>query len=101
MSEPRITRQAQRDLEEIWDNLAQRNEEAADRLLEAIMEKVRFHARFPLTGRLRDDLAPHLRSSAVDRHVVFFRPVDDTVEVLRVLHGSRDVDTLMKDQPAE
>jgi toxin ParE1/3/4 len=96
MSEPRLTRQAEVDLEEAWAYIAERNEEAADRLIEAIHERARFQARFPLTGRPREDLAPGLRSFVVSSYVVFFRPVEDTIEVLRVLHGSRDVDSIMR-----
>ncbi len=32
-------------------------------------------------------------------YVVFYRPAEDTIEVVRVLHGSRDIDTIMKAEP--
>jgi toxin ParE1/3/4 len=96
MSDPRITEQAQADLDELWDYLAERNEAAANRLLAEILERSRFHARFPKTGRPRDDLTPALRSFVVRPYVIFFRAVDDTIEILRVLHGSRDIDSIIK-----
>jgi len=96
MSEPRITEQAEADMEEIWEYLAQRNETAADRLLDGILQRARLHVQFPLMGRLRDDLDLDLRSFVVSPYVVFYRPIDDTIEVLRVLHGARDVDAIMK-----
>jgi toxin ParE1/3/4 len=98
MSDPRITTQAQADLDDLWDYLAERNETAADHLLDEILERARHHARFPKTGRPRDDLLPGLRSFVVRPYVVFFRPVDDTIEILRVVHGSRDVDDIMKSE---
>src|SRR5439155_23984854 len=65
MSEPRISEQADSDLEEAWDYLAQTNEPAADRLLDGILKAARLHAQFPLMGRPRDDLAANLLSFVV------------------------------------
>ena len=98
MSEPRITEQAESDLEDAWEYLAQRNEAAADRLLDGILQRARLHAQFPLLGRLREDLGPNLRIFVVSPFVAFYRPFADTIEVLRVLHGSRDVETIMKQE---
>ena len=94
--QPRITKQAESDLEEAWDYVAERNLRAADRLLDRILERARLHARFPLMGRPRDDLLPGLRSFSVSTYVIFYRPFKDTIDVLRVLYGGRDVDTIMK-----
>ena len=47
--------------------------------------------RFPETGQAREELAAGLRSFPVAPYVVFFRPSADTIEVLRVLHGRRDL----------
>jgi toxin ParE1/3/4 len=52
-------------------------------------------------GRPRDDLAPGLRSFVVSPYVIYFRPAGDTIEVLRVLHGRRDIDTIMKSDEFE
>jgi toxin ParE1/3/4 len=98
MSDPRITERAQADLDDLWDHLAERNEAAADRLVDEILERSRFHVRFPKTGRSRADIAPSVRSFVVRPYVIFFRAVDDTIEILRVLHGSRDIDSIMKSE---
>lgn len=34
-----------------------------------------------------------MRSFPVFRYVVFYRPLDDGITVVRVLHGSRDLET--------
>ena len=39
----------------------------------------------------REELASGLRSFPVRRYVVFYRPLVDAIEVVRVLHGARDV----------
>jgi toxin ParE1/3/4 len=48
-------------------------------------------------GRLRPEYAPGLRSFVVDDYVVLYQVVEATIEIAHVLHGSRDIDTLLKD----
>lgn len=47
-------------------------------------------------GRSREELAPGLRSLAFGRYVVFYMPLPDGIDVVRVLHGSRDIDALFE-----
>ncbi|MGB3028165.1 type II toxin-antitoxin system RelE/ParE family toxin [Paradevosia shaoguanensis] len=42
-------------------------------------------------GRPRPELAPDLRSFPFRGYVIFFRYLPDTVEIVAVLHGHRDV----------
>jgi hypothetical protein len=46
----------------------------------------------PLMGRARDELPPGLRSFPFGRHVIFFEPIEDGIEVVRPLHSARDAD---------
>jgi toxin ParE1/3/4 len=92
---PILTPKAQADLDAIWDTIAANNPGAADRMIDAILKRARSLAQFPLTGRARDDIRPGLRSSAVKPYVILFRPADDSIQVLRVLHGARDIPTVM------
>jgi len=96
MADPIYTESAEADLVSIWQWIAQFDESAADRIIEAMREKARFYVEFPGAGGPRDDLRPGLRSFVVERYVVFYRPVADSIEILRVLHGSRDIDSLMQ-----
>ena len=101
MSEPRLTERAEDDLAEIWATIAAaRDERTADRMHRKILEACRSHARLPESGRLRDDLAPGLRSFPVRPYVVFFRPEEETILVLRILHGRRDTERIMPRGPA-
>lgn len=45
----------------------------------------------PESGRKRPDLAPDLRSLPVGNQVIFYRPIPDGIQVIRVLHGARDI----------
>ena len=96
MTEPIITEQAQADLDEMWDQISERDLRATDRLLDRFYTAARTHAQFPESGRSQDDLAPGLRSFVVKPYVVFYRPAQATIEVLRVLHGRRDLDRIMR-----
>jgi toxin ParE1/3/4 len=42
-------------------------------------------------GRSRPELAAGVHSFPVARYVVFYRPASAGVEVVRVLHGARDI----------
>ena len=48
-------------------------------------------------GRMRDDLQPDLRSFAAGSYLIFYRPIDDGIEVVRVLHGARDIERAVSD----
>jgi toxin ParE1/3/4 len=63
-----------------------------DRLLESFQSTFKLLATFPASGRRRDELRPGVRSFPVGSYVVFYRQVSDKIEILRVLHGSRDID---------
>jgi toxin ParE1/3/4 len=82
---------AQSDLVEIWDYIADDSEARADAFLDRIDQKFRTLAQRPGLGRARDELAEGLRSFPVGRYVVFYRPLPEGVEIVRVLHGARDL----------
>jgi len=48
-------------------------------------------AEAPLAGRARDDLKSNLRSFPVRSYVIFYVPVSDGIEVVRVMHGRQDI----------
>lgn len=81
---------AQRDLDEIWDYIAEDNPGAADRLIDEIRRKLEILAKTPLIGPLRPELMPGLRCFPVRRYVIYYRAIPDGIEVVRVLHGARD-----------
>jgi len=86
--------QAEADLAEIWWYIAQDSPDAADVFLDQIEERCAVLAQFPLMGTAREDLLPFLRSLVVGSYVVFYLPVNGGIEIVRVLHGRRDLDAL-------
>jgi len=88
------TSQADADLTQIALHIAEQNPGAADRWLDLIDAKCRALSRMPEIGRKRFDLAAGLRSLAVTNYVIFYRPVSNGIQVIRVLHGARDIPVL-------
>ena len=71
----------------------------------AFTERLQAHcaklAALPRTlGRARPELRPDIRSSAVGSYVIFFRYRGDTLEVVNILEGHREVDAFFsKEDP--
>jgi toxin ParE1/3/4 len=84
--------QAETDILEIWDYIADDSMVEADRWVDRLDEKFALWATQPMMGRSRDELAPGVRSLAFGRYVVFYEPLPDGIDVVRVLHGTRDID---------
>ena len=96
MSRIRISHRAEADLAEIWLHIAENNPQAADRLTSRIVEKYQTLLRFPELGSLCEELAPRLRSLVVDSYVIFYRPIEDGIEIVRVVHAARDLPSLFR-----
>lgn len=60
-------------------------------------DKFKVLADHPEMGRAREELAIALRSFPVGNYVIFYRTVKETVQVIRVLHGARDLDALWEE----
>ena len=50
-------------------------------------------------SRAREELAADLRSFPFGRYLIFYAPVDEGIDVVRVLHSARDVDAAFGDEP--
>jgi toxin ParE1/3/4 len=93
----RRTPQADSDLDDIWYYvvLNSGSAEIADRLVDSIVDRFFLLANYPNIGRARDeDLRPGLRSFPAGRYIIVYRMEDADVLILRVLRGSRNMETL-------
>ena len=95
------TEQARRDLLEIWVYIAENSFDAADRLLETIDETCQRLADMPGMGLRRDELAPGLRSFPAGKYLIFYRPVENGIEIIRVLHGARNLENIFPQEEPE
>jgi toxin ParE1/3/4 len=79
------------DLAEIWDYIADDSETQADLFIDTIDQKLRLLAEQPNLGRSRHELAENMRSFPIGRYVVFYIVMQSCIQVVRVLHGARDL----------
>lgn len=94
---PRIlfTPIASDDLAEIWTYISAGSEDQiADHFLERIQAKCEIIAQSPLGFREMPELAPGVRVFPFGNYIIFYLVIDNGIEVLRVLHGSRDIEDL-------
>ncbi len=96
MKSYRLSPQAEEDLIEIWVFISKDNVEAADKTLGEIEKVFEILAEYPEAGRERPEIAPRLRSFPVKRYITFYRPLSDCVEIIRVLHGSREIESIFE-----
>lgn len=85
--------QAARDLVQIWCYVKREvSQEAADRVESVIRTKCVYLASFPDAGHWRLDLTSQpVRFFSVYSHLIVYRPETVPLQVVTILHGSRDV----------
>jgi toxin ParE1/3/4 len=83
------------DILDIARHIRSHNAPAATRFIAAFKASVGLLAGMPALGRLRADLdAPETRSWRVNgfrNYLIFYEALPDRLRLLRVLHGSRDL----------
>jgi plasmid stabilization system protein ParE len=96
MSAPfRLTLQAIEDLDGIWWFIAEKNQDAADRVEAEILAACRRLAKHPLMGNRRQDItARPVRFWTVAKYpdyVIVYDPGTTPLRVVAVMHGRRDL----------
>ena len=100
----RVLPSAEFDLRYNYRFIADDNPAAADRWFAKIRKLLEMLARQPFIGELRDELQPSLRSFPCGNDMIYYRPRsgEPPVEIVRILHGARDVDSILgSDEPDE
>ena len=88
------------DLVDLADHIALDNIEAASRFLKTAEESFRGLERMPLMGSAREYRNPEFtgvrmwRVKGFRRYLIFYRPIEDGIEIVRVIHSSRDIAAL-------
>jgi plasmid stabilization system protein ParE len=100
MSGYQFTPQALGDLLDIWSFIARDNSEAANRVEAAILRACGLLAASPLAGQVRTDLSPlPLRFWVVQpysNYLIVYDPEAKPLQVIRILHGARDISSLVR-----
>lgn len=85
---------AETDLIEISEYIATHNLTAALHWVDEIDQTFKLLARNPHLGEEVDDLAIGVRRQTFGNYLIFYCPSDDGIAILRVLHGSRHIESL-------
>jgi toxin ParE1/3/4 len=96
MAELVFTQLAVDDLDSILDYIAAERPQTAVRIGREIREKCEFLARHPEAGERRPELSSTHRCWTVRRWVIFYRALDDRIEIHRILDGARDLGPLFE-----
>ena len=89
---------AEADLDDIWDYLEEHSsQEQAASFLRKLYAKLETIARNPYMGRTRDDLLPSLRSFPFQDYLIFYFPLTNGIDVVRVLYGRRDIERIFQE----
>ena len=91
MSHYTITPLAAADLDNIYQYIASDNLVAAGKLLERYTEIFQKLAVVPGLGRNRPELGRGIKSFPTESYIIFYRVVEGGIQILRVLHGARDI----------
>jgi toxin ParE1/3/4 len=83
-----------RDLAAITDYIAADNLTAALGFYDEVDRLLTMIAQYPEMGEAVDHLSPGLRRFTLGNYLLFYRRIDDAIELNRVLHGARDIDRL-------
>ena len=83
---------AKADLSEIWEFIADDSDDQADAFIDLIDQMFQLPAQQAGLGRRREELAEGLRSFPVGRYVIFYLAIPGGVQIVRMLHGARDIE---------
>ncbi len=94
MPQANILISAVADLAEIWAYIALDSPGNADHFINRIFRICQQGlASNPRLVPARDEMSPGLRSLVFESYVIFYHPIPNGVEVVRVLHGMRDLES--------
>ena len=86
----RFTKSAANDLFEIADYVSDEDPTAAEGVVDDIVSAIEKLIKFPEMGRIREDLADRRhRVWPVGRHLIFYRPGTQPLEIVRIWSSAR------------
>lgn len=87
-----FTRPAREDLRAITEYVKRENPQAAAAIYQAIEDRCRLAANFPNMGKRVDWLRANTRCLVVGMYLAFYRPIEDGIVILHIVHGAREID---------
>lgn len=97
-----LTPSAGQDLEDIWNYLARDSVGLANRVLKALEQAIRKLAKHQGLGHFREDLADRRHKFfLVYSDLIVYRPGTNPLQVIRVVHAARDIQSLLGFRPED
>jgi toxin ParE1/3/4 len=91
-----LTPSAKNDVNDIWDYIAADSIESADRVLEALESAMIKLSKNPGVGHWREELADKRhRFFLVYSYLIVYRHEAKRIQIVRVLHAARDVQSIL------
>jgi toxin ParE1/3/4 len=88
---------ASQDLNEIADYFAENNIEAGERFFQACNRKCQQLVVFPNSGKSYESIRSGLRGLSFEKYIIFYRILEDGIEILRVVSGRRDFPSIFEE----
>lgn len=82
---------AELDLLAIWAQLATFGAAVADRAIDLIEKHCEVIRRFPFGGEACPQFGEGVRWFPAGNYVIFYKPLEDRIQIIRVLDGRRDL----------
>ena len=93
-----ITKKAVSDIEEIWLFTVEKwSVEQADRYYNLIFDEINFICKNSDAGKSMEYIRKGYRASKVKSHLIFYRIINDTIEIIRILHERMDIESRLND----
>ncbi len=90
MARYKLTPRAQRDVRDIWRNIALHNEMPTNKLLDRLFDKFELVAGDPEIGVARPELSETARILIDGRYIAIYEPAPYGIMVIAVVHGMLD-----------
>ena len=93
-----ISKKALTDLEEIWlYTLEKWTVDQANRYYTLIFDEINFICKNINAGKSMEHVRKGYRASKVKSHLIFYRILNNTVEIIRILHERMDIENRLND----
>lgn len=84
-----------RDVDDTWLHIAADDPAAATRMVDRLAAGIARLVDFPESGPARPEIGSGARSVVVGRYLVLYRITGDCVDIVRVVHGAREITGLL------
>ncbi|GAE93713.1 plasmid stabilization system protein [Gracilibacillus boraciitolerans JCM 21714] len=92
---------ADEDLDDIFTYILLDNPEAANEVLDRVMTSLKYLEKFPYAGlRVMEERLKHFEFRMVisEPYIAFYRVIENTVYIYRILHGARDYIQILRNK---